>query len=44
MDQYLFRFAKLQDAMGTKLFKNILMSLEENIEGLPLKNYYESKK
>ncbi|SFP06654.1 hypothetical protein [Hydrogenimonas thermophila] len=35
IDQFLFRFAKLQDAMGAKLFKNILIFLEEDIEGKP---------
>lgn len=35
IDQYLFRFAKLQDAMGTKLFKYILMFLDEHVEGMP---------
>jgi hypothetical protein len=35
IDQYLFRFAKLQDVMGTKLFKYILMFLDENVEGMP---------
>ncbi len=35
IDQFLFRFAKLQDAMGQKLFKTILLSLNEDIEGKP---------
>lgn len=35
LDQFLFRFAKLQDAMGQKLFKNILLYLGESIEGKP---------
>ena len=35
IDQYLFRFAKLQDVMGTKLFKYILMFLDENVESMP---------
>ncbi len=34
IDQYLFRFSKLQDAMGKKLFKNMLLYLQEDIEGL----------
>ena len=34
IDQYLFRFAKLQDAIGKKLFKWILLSLDEDVEGL----------
>jgi predicted nucleotidyltransferase len=35
IDQYLFRFSKLQDAMGEKLFKLFLARFEENIEKLP---------
>lgn len=35
IDQFLFRFAKLQDAMGQKLFKTILIFLNEDIEGKP---------
>jgi DNA-binding ferritin-like protein (Dps family) len=35
LDQFLFRFSKLQDAMGQKLFKTILLFLNEEIEGKP---------
>lgn len=35
LDQFLFRFSKLQDAMGQKLFKTILALLKEDIEGKP---------
>ncbi len=35
IDQFLFRFAKLQDAMGQKLFKNIMLFLDEEIENKP---------
>jgi len=35
IDQFLFRFSKLQDAIGEKLFKTILLYLEENIENKP---------
>jgi len=35
IDQYLFRFAKLQDTIGKRLFKAILSSLEEDIEEMP---------
>ena len=35
LDQFLFRFSKLQDAMGQKLFKMILLFLKEDIEGKP---------
>ena len=33
LDQFLFRFAKLQDTMGQKLFRTILLFLKEDIEG-----------
>ena len=35
LDQFLFRFSKLQDAMGQKLFKTILFYLDEEVEGKP---------
>lgn len=35
LDQFLFRFSKLQDAMGQKLFKTILIFLNEDTEGKP---------
>ena len=35
VDQYLFRFSKLQDALGKKLFRAILLLLEEDIENRP---------
>lgn len=35
IDQFLFRFSKLQDAMGQKLFRNILIYLDEDIRGKP---------
>lgn len=35
IDQYLFRFSKLQDTMGEKLFKLFLARFEENIDRLP---------
>ena len=35
IDQYLFRFAKLQDTIGKRLFKAIFSSLEEDVEDLP---------
>ncbi len=34
-DQLIFRFSKLQDSMGKKLFPALLESLEEDIQGLP---------
>ena len=35
IDQFLFRFSKLQDTIGQKLFKTILMLLEEKVENKP---------
>jgi len=35
IDQYLYRFAKLQDAIGQRLFKNVLLYLGEEIENKP---------
>lgn len=35
IDQFLFRFSKLQDSMGQKLFKTMLLFLKEDIEGMP---------
>ena len=35
IDQFLFRFSKLQDAIGEKLFKTILLFLDEDIENKP---------
>ena len=33
LDQLIFRFSKLQDAMGNRLFPAILKNLGEDIEG-----------
>ncbi len=35
IDQFLFRFSKLQDSIGEKLFKTILLYLDEKIENKP---------
>ena len=35
IDQFLFRFAKLQDTMGQKLFRWILICMDEEVEGKP---------
>jgi hypothetical protein len=35
LDQLIFRFSKLQDVMGTRLFPAILENLGEDIEGQP---------
>jgi hypothetical protein len=34
-DQLIYRFSKLQDSMGTRLFKQLLDALEEDTSGLP---------
>ena len=34
-DQLIYRFSKLQDSMGSRLFKQLLEALEEDIDGLP---------
>ena len=34
-DQLIYRFSKLQDSMGVRLFKQILEMLEEDVTGLP---------
>ncbi len=34
-DQLIYRFSKLQDSMGSRLFKELLEALEEDISGLP---------
>ncbi len=35
IDQYLFRFAKLQDTIGKRLFQAIFLSLEEDVADVP---------
>lgn len=35
LDQLIFRFSKLQDGMGTRLFPAILENLGEDVEGKP---------
>jgi len=35
VDQLIFRFSKMQDSMGGKLFPAILENLGENVKGLP---------
>ena len=34
-DQLIYRFSKLQDSMGARLFKQLLEALEEDLSGLP---------
>jgi hypothetical protein len=35
LDQFLFRFSKLQDNMGQRLFKTMMYFLKEDIDGKP---------
>ncbi len=35
-DQLIYRFSKLQDNIGARLFKQLLAYLEEEVEGVPL--------
>ncbi|WP_297092272.1 hypothetical protein [uncultured Draconibacterium sp.] len=34
-DQLIFRFSKLQDSMGSRLFPALLLNLGENVKGIP---------
>ena len=34
-DQFIYRFSKLQDVIGAKLFKSILINLGEDISAMP---------
>ena len=38
IDQFIFRFSKLQDAMGAKLFRHILEFWDEDIVALPMRD------
>lgn len=38
MDQFIFRFSKLQDAMGAKIFRYVLEYLDEDISTLPMRD------
>ena len=35
IDQFIFRFSKLQDAMGERLFRGVLICLEEEVKNKP---------
>jgi hypothetical protein len=35
VDQFLFRFSKLQDAMGQRLFTDMMRFFDERVEGVP---------
>lgn len=38
MDQFIFRFSKLQDAMGAKIFRYVLVYLDEDIVTSPMRD------
>ena len=38
MDQFIFRFSKLQDAMGAKIFRYVLEYLDEDVSALPMRD------
>ena len=38
IDQFIFRFSKLQDAMGAKIFRYLLEYLDEDISALPMRD------
>ena len=38
IDQFIFRFSKLQDAMGAKIFRNLLAYWDEDITNLPMRD------
>lgn len=38
IDQFIFRFSKLQDAMGAKIFRHILEYLDEDVSSLPMRD------
>lgn len=38
IDQFIFRFSKLQDAMGAKVFRYLLEYLDEDVASLPMRD------
>ena len=38
IDQFIFRFSKLQDAIGAKIFRYTLEILEEDVNSLPMRD------
>ena len=38
IDQFIFRFSKLQDAIGAKIFRYTLEILEEDVTSLPMRD------
>ncbi len=41
LDQFIFRFSKLQDAIGTKLFRYVLAWQYEEVEAMPMRDILE---
>ncbi len=38
LDQFIFRFSKLQDALGAKIFRYTLEYLDEDVQSLPMRD------
>lgn len=38
LDQFIFRFSKLQDAMGAKIFRYVLEYLDEDVSAMPMRD------
>lgn len=38
LDQFIFRFSKLQDAIGAKIFRHVLLYLDEDVAALPMRD------
>lgn len=38
LDQFIFRFSKLQDSMGAKIFRYLLEYLDEDVTALPMRD------
>ena len=38
LDQFIFRFSKLQDSMGAKIFRFLLEYLDEDVTALPMRD------
>lgn len=38
LDQFIFRFSKLQDAIGAKIFRYLLEYLDEDVSALPMRD------
>ena len=38
LDQFIFRFSKLQDAIEAKIFRHVLLYLDEDVAALPMRD------